>query len=178
VKPRCPRCGIGPCICDHIPRVETRTRFVILRHAWEIDKGSNTGRLAHLALPNSVVHDIGRKDQPFDPAWIPPGSWVLFPGPATEPEGVPEAVVVLDGTWGQARRMVHRNEALWALPRVSFAAPPERRRLRTPPTDAGMSTIEAMAQVLGRYEDPEKGRALDALYDVLWNAISPWRAVP
>ena len=41
-----------------------------------------------------------------------------------------------------------------------------------------MSTIEAMAQVLARYEDAEKGRQLDALYDVLWNAISPWRAVP
>jgi DTW domain-containing protein YfiP len=178
VKPRCPRCGVGPCLCDRIPRIETRTRFVILRHAWELDKGSNTGRIAHLALPNSVVYDIGLKDQPFDPAWIPDGSALLFPDPAKEVTEAPGTVVVLDGTWGQAKRMVHRNEALWQLPRLRLDAPPERRRLRTPPRADGMSTIEAMAQALGRYEDPEKGRQLDELYDVLWNAVSPWRAKP
>jgi DTW domain-containing protein YfiP len=178
MKPRCPRCGVGPCLCDRIPRIETRTRFVILRHAWELDKGSNTGRIAHLALPNSVIHDIGLEDQPFDPAWIPDASWLLFPDPSTDPTGVPETVIVLDGTWGQVRRMVRRNERLWTLPRLRIDKAPERRRLRTPHLDEGMSTIEAMAQVLARYEDPEKGRQLDALYDVLWNAVSPWRPVP
>jgi DTW domain-containing protein YfiP len=169
---------VGPCICDRIPRIETRTRFVILRHAWELDKGSNTGRIAHLALPNSVVHDIGLKDQPFDPGWIPERAALLFPDVARDVHESPETVVVLDGTWGQAKRMVHRNEALWRLPRLRLDTPPERRRLRTPPRVEGMSTIEAMAQVLARYEDADKARELDALYDLLWNTISPWRAVP
>jgi DTW domain-containing protein YfiP len=151
---------------------------VILRHAWELDKGSNTGRIAHLALPNSVIHDIGLKDQPFDPDWIPEGSALLFPDPATGIETAPHTVVVLDGTWGQVRRIVRRNERLWKLPRLRIDAPPDRQRLRTPHLEEGMSTIEAMAQVLARYEDPEKGRQLDALYDVLWNAVSPWRPVP
>jgi len=43
------------CLCASIPEVATRTQVIILRHHTERMRTSNTGRLAHLALPNSVI---------------------------------------------------------------------------------------------------------------------------
>ncbi len=53
---RCPRCLLQQrvCLCAEIPTVATQTRVVIVRHHTEQHRSSNTGRLAHLALPNSV----------------------------------------------------------------------------------------------------------------------------
>jgi DTW domain-containing protein YfiP len=169
--PRCPRCGAAHCFCERIPRIATRTRFVLLRHAWELDKASNSGRIAHLALENSIVHDIGIAGQPFDPAWIPDGAWLLFPAAPPEPLSAPSSVVVLDGTWAQAKQMLKRNPALWRLPRLGLPRAPDRPRLRTPP-EGGMSTLEAIAEAVALLEDAAKARALHELYDVQWRAVS------
>ncbi|NPC81537.1 DTW domain-containing protein, partial [Pyxidicoccus fallax] len=59
-RPRCDRCNLPShlCLCAEIPRVETRTRFLLLQHVMEIAKKSNTGRVASLALANSrlLIH--------------------------------------------------------------------------------------------------------------------------
>ena len=47
-RPRCERCNLPVqlCLCAEIPRVQTRTRFLILQHLMEMGKKSNTGQLA------------------------------------------------------------------------------------------------------------------------------------
>src|ERR1700690_2500049 len=54
---RCGRCRMvrHDCLCDLIPRIETRTRVVLVLHQLEDRKTSNTGRLAHRCLPNSEI---------------------------------------------------------------------------------------------------------------------------
>src|SRR5665647_3056694 len=66
------------CLCAQIPRIVTRTLVVIIRHHREKYRSSNTGRLAHEALVNSVIVDHGN---PAAPTVLPPldGAWVVYP---------------------------------------------------------------------------------------------------
>jgi DTW domain-containing protein YfiP len=51
---------LGVCICALIPRVETRTRVLLLVHQLEAVKPTNTGLVAARCLPNSAVAYRGR----------------------------------------------------------------------------------------------------------------------
>src|SRR6185436_16830120 len=93
----------------------------------------------------------------------PRGSALLFPGPgAVEPwalpEGPPHTLVVLDGTWIQARKMLARSRLLQRLPRVAFTPiAPGAYRIRREPAPHCLATVEAVVQVLGRLEnDPAR----------------------
>ena len=63
---RCPRCLLARCLCASLPRVEARTRIVLVRHLNERYRSSNTARLAALALPCAAP--AARADFILDPA--------------------------------------------------------------------------------------------------------------
>lgn len=133
----------------------------MLRHWNERVRTTNSGRWAALALERCEILDHGVPGAPLDPARIPlAGAAVLFPSPGPLPSPLPETLVVLDATWAQARRMLHRIPALRTLPRLSV---PGRvaERLREPPITGGMSTIEAIARALDLLGDGEAARELD-----------------
>lgn len=170
---RCPRCLLRPevCLCEAIPQLHTRTRFVIVRHAAERRRTTNSGRWAALALSCPLL-DYGAQDETFDAEQLrAPGTALLFPD---APAGfsvaeVPARVVVLDASWAQARRMTQRIEALRGLPRIALPAPVTQSaaglpRLRRPPHADGMSTIEAMACFLALAGEIEHAEALHAVY--------------
>jgi len=78
---------------------------------------------------------LSRSGRPTSCA-IPP------PGPVT--------LVVVDGTWSQARNVVRDNPVLQALPRYAFATPePSSTGIRREPRAENVSTIEALMHVLG-----------------------------
>ncbi|HRL21353.1 MAG TPA: tRNA-uridine aminocarboxypropyltransferase [Alcaligenes sp.] len=63
--------------------------------------------------------------------------------------GSPDLIVVPDGTWRKARRILMVNPILQALPRwVLPPGPPSRYRLRKAPDPQAVSTLEAIARVL------------------------------
>lgn len=168
---RCDRCryALRVCLCAEIPTIVTRTRIVIVRHSQERNRSSNSGRLAHLALPNSVLVEYGGFDR--EPAQLPPldGTWLLFPvGPVTSQPLVPppKAVLVLDATWSQARRMYRRLPVhtlpILHLPGEIMAA----QRLRQSPGPGQLSTIESIAQALHVLEGPAVAAPLERLFDV------------
>ena len=171
---RCPRCLFRPevCLCPEIPRLRTRTEVLLLRHASERTRSTNTARWAALALGCEVL-DHGAPGAALDLSRLEePGTWVLFPGGAPAPgTPPPRRLVVLDGSWSQARRMIQRIPALRALPRLALDERPAAPlaadglpRLRRPPHEAGMSTIEAMARALARLGEQEAAAGLDALH--------------
>ncbi len=161
------------CLCGDVPVVRARTEIVIVRHVLEAWKTTNTARIAALALPNARIVDYGGADSAFDAeALAVEGSWLLFPGAPHRPEGVPDRVVVLDGSWAQAKRMCQRIGALRRLPRWSIAPPSvPRRRLREAPTPDALSTLEAIASALGEIEGVEIGDALFGLHDLMVRRI-------
>jgi DTW domain-containing protein len=151
-----------------VPVVTTRTRVVIVRHHTERFRSSNSGRLAHLALPNSAIVEHGGAG---GPAVLPPleRAWLLYPSgardlaPASEP---PSALVVLDATWSQARRMYRKLAALRGLPILQLPDAPAVAgpRLRAAPSPDRVSTIEAIARALGLLEGEQVAAPLLALF--------------
>ncbi len=159
------------CYCAALPRLPTRTRIVILQHPRERDMPIGTARMASLCLPAAALH-VGVRwgEHPAlaaalaDPAHPP---ILLYPGPGArdllrEPPRGPVTLVVVDGTWSQARTVVRDNPILQALPRYAFAAPePSQYRIRREPCVEYCSTIEALMHALGALEgEPDRFRAL------------------
>jgi DTW domain-containing protein YfiP len=182
----CARCFLPHrlCLCAEIPRLPCRCRVWVVRHWYESWRTTNTGRLVHLALEGSDLIDHGHKDYRLTPEDLPlpPRSCLLFPrldddAPAWA-GGVPELLVVPDGSWSQARRMVRRVPGLAALPRLELpegAAPSPARRIRKSPRPAARSTLEAVAAALALWEPPATSEALLALYDLLAERIDQAR---
>ncbi len=157
---RCPRCLIlhAHCICAEVPRVETRTELVVVRHEKEGWKSTGTARIAALALPGLKLLDYGEDSEPAR-SLLPPhtdGAHLLFPGDAAQPPWpAVTRLVVLDGTWRQTRKMYGKLPALHAAPRLALPPKPlgERvLRLRASTFEEGRSTLEAIAEAIALLE--------------------------
>ncbi|XXF80353.1 DTW domain-containing protein [Myxococcaceae bacterium GXIMD 01537] len=174
---RCPRCYLPTalCLCAEVTPVPTRTEFVVIRHSKEKEKSTNTVRMAALALPRCRVLTYGALDEPFDSSGLDgPDTWVLFPGTSQPAPDAPppRRLVVVDGSWAQARRMVQRIPELRRLPGLALPPPPPNtRRLRRPPHPEGMSTLEAMAGALALLEGEEAARPLYALHELMVDRV-------
>ncbi len=170
--PRCPRCNLPQqlCLCAELPRVETRTRILLVQHLMEIGKKSNTGRLAVQALVNARLLTHGSPHEPLDSAVLrEPGTWLLYPDGTPPPPDTPppRQLVVLDGSWSQARKMTQRIPELRALPRLTLPPlAPGTLRLRDPSHPTGMSTLDAIARAVALLEGPEVAAPLDRLAEL------------
>jgi DTW domain-containing protein YfiP len=166
---RCPRCRFPSpgCLCAALPRLRTGIEFVFVRHASERTRLTNTGHWAALALEGSAVVEQGVPGAPLDLAPLAvEGGYALFPGPPGLPPPLrPVRIVVPDGTWAQARRIMQRVPALRTLPRLALAPTPAAARLRRPTVAGGMSTLEAVAAALRTLGDAEAAARLDALLE-------------
>ena len=159
------------CWCAQLPRLQTKTRVLILQHPRERDVAIGTARMAHLALPSSqLVAPRGFRltfdEQPLVRALLDDPlahAAVLFPGAQARDvsewvAAPPKTLIVVDGTWSQAKKLLTSNPRLAALPRLSYRPPvPGNYRIRKEPSDECLATIEAIAAVLGILEgDAEK----------------------
>ncbi|MFH1463141.1 MAG: DTW domain-containing protein [Pseudomonadota bacterium] len=171
----CPRCFLPRhlCLCADIPRLRVRTRVLVVRHCIEAFRATNTGRLVRLALEGADLVDHGRPSHLLtaEDLAIPAGACLLFPAEEDAPVwpgGRPALLVVPDGTWPQARRMVRRVPGLADLPRLALPPGPEpERRIRRSPREGARSTLEAVAHALALWEEPGVAEALLRLYDRL-----------
>jgi len=156
------------CVCNDMPQINTDIRFVVVRHWKERHKPSNTARLAALAIPSLSLVDYGGPGERWNPATLEvPSPALLFPSEQATPlPYTPQTIVVVDGSWPQARKLVNKLPGLSTMPRIQVSpltvAP---TRLRQPPIPEGMSTIEAIARLLDQLHGAGSGQPLDALYD-------------
>jgi DTW domain-containing protein YfiP len=149
-------------LCDSIEPVTTRTQVVILQHPRESDVPINTARLCELQLPRAERHVAVKLDEvpafrarlndPEAPAIL------LYPGEsardlAESPPVGPVTLVVLDGTWWQAKKLFQQNPELATLPRYRLSPQaPSRYRIRREPAEHCISTIEAIGEALALLE--------------------------
>ncbi|MEX6502537.1 tRNA-uridine aminocarboxypropyltransferase [Pseudomonas zhanjiangensis] len=178
-RPHCPRCcrPLGHCLCALIPRLSSRTRVLILQHPSEVRHALNTARLAALGLSNAELR-VGEEFEDL-PQWLAqPGyrACLLFPGEgaqslqafAGQADERPALLVVPDGTWRKARKLLHLNPVLATLPRVTLVAGLcSRYRLRKAPMPGALSTIEALVAALEVLEAPARYEALLKPFDAL-----------
>jgi DTW domain-containing protein YfiP len=167
VRPTCERClrPMAACFCAHLQVRPTRTRVLLLQHPRERRMAIGTARMAHLSLPNSTLRvSTDFADDPVVTAALAqPSTYVLFPGPqavdiATVPRDPSPTLIVVDGTWWQARKLLKLNPALAAAPRVAFTPrQPSQYLIRRQPAEFCVSTIEALAEVLDVLEGDGAG---------------------
>lgn len=158
---RCERPSVV-CLCATIAPVPTRTRVVILQHPRESDVPINTARLVELQLENAERHvAIKLSEAPALQARLADAAApaiLLYPGEqaldlAVFPPTGPVTLVVLDGTWWQAKKLFQQNPELAQLPRYSLSpSAPSRYRIRREPALHCISTIEAIGEALSLLE--------------------------
>ena len=180
----CPHCGkpLPLCICDSVTPIESKISLLILQHPQEQDRALGTARLTAMHFRDAVVKiglswpslskAIGRKVDD-------PSRWaVLYLGSAkvedleTDAEIVAinrkgelelhqrailsdiEGIVLLDGTWSQAKALWWRNAWMLKCQRVILGPkrPSLYGKLRREPRRDGLSTIEAAAILLAGLE--------------------------
>ncbi len=167
-RPVCERCfrPLSVCFCASLTPIATKTRVVILQHPRERDVGIGTARLARLGLAGAELRrDVDFSGDPVVRQVLASGNaCLLFPGPGaidveTADFSTPITLVVLDGTWTQAQKLLKTNPALAALPRLRLSprAPSLYGQIRREPAAHCVATIEAIAHVLG-YLEKDPGR--------------------
>jgi DTW domain-containing protein YfiP len=181
-RTHCQRC-LRPqthCLCALIPQLPSRTRVLILQHPDEAKHALNTARLAALGLCNCellIAEQLPQLSRLLgDPAYQ---ACLLFPGEGAQPLSVlrervvgadsrPLLLVVPDGTWRKARKLLYLNPLLEALPRVAL---PEglssRYRLRKAPMPGALSTLEAIVTALNILEAPQSFELLLKPFEAL-----------
>ncbi|WGT30368.1 tRNA-uridine aminocarboxypropyltransferase [Pseudomonas marginalis] len=176
-RPHCSRClrPAAHCLCALIPSLDSRTRVLVLQHPSEVNHALNTARLAALGLNNAQLI-VGEVFDDLPTLLNPPGyqARLLFPADdaqplqAYAPGAQPLLLVVPDGTWRKARKLLHLNPVLAALPRVTLAeAAASRYRLRKAPGPGALSTVEAIVQALQVLEAPVSFEPLLKPFDAL-----------
>jgi DTW domain-containing protein YfiP len=196
--PDCPRCQkpLPLCICDSVTPLESRLGLLILQHPQEQDRALGTARLAAQHFKSAVVKvglswpslakALGR---PVDD----PSRWaILYLGSAKAAELDPESevlaltrkgevaenqrailksiegVILLDGTWSQAKALWWRNPWMLKCQRVILGPrrPSRYGHLRREPRRDGLSTIEAAGLLMAALERrPEIAATLDASFE-------------
>jgi DTW domain-containing protein len=192
----CPQCHKPPalCVCDGIVPLDNKVSVLILQHPQEQDRTLGTARLTALSLRNATLQ-IGLSWPSLSKILgrnVDPQRWaVLYLGSVKAASLAPdrelvfvtrkgdlersqeglmrdiEGIVVLDGTWSQAKALWWRNAWMLKCRRVVLGPrqPSRYGRLRREPRRDGLSTIEATAMLLARLERrPEIEETLTASF--------------
>jgi DTW domain-containing protein YfiP len=147
------------CYCDAIPKIDNQTEILIIQHVRERDHPFNTARMVNLALAKSQIicgNNQSLKQTEFQ---LRPKAGLLYPSATSKtlatlpPEQRPEQLVLIDGTWPQARTMIRELTQLRGLPHYKLApSQPGQYRIRLEPNDTSLSTVEAAVQALQELE--------------------------
>jgi DTW domain-containing protein len=171
------------CVCDSVTPIQSRISLLILQHPQEQDRTLGTARLTALHFGANAVLKIGLSWPSLARALgrpvNDPSRWaVLYLGSArvadldTDAEivainrkgevepgqrailGAIEGIVLLDGTWSQAKALWWRNAWMLKCQRVILGPklPSRYGKLRKEPRGDGLSTIEAAALLLAGIE--------------------------
>lgn len=174
---RCQECTRpeGHCLCELIPSLPSQTRILLIQHPDETKHALNTARMAALGLPNAELI-VGETVQGLEQRLQQPGyrSCLLFPGgsaqqlSAYQADEQPLLLVVPDGTWRKARRILYCNPVLGQLPRVTLPTGlSSRYRLRKAPHADALATVEAVSYALDILEPGKDFSPLLRPFDAL-----------
>lgn len=156
------------CVCDFITPINNQLSVGILQHPSEQQQVKGTAVLARLSLQQLhfwVAEEIQHQSSLLD--WLNNAktTYLLYPQNDTNKPMVPEIaaknldvdktvqVLVLDGTWKKAYKLLMLNPILQTLPRVVLPQPPPSNyQIRQVKKDGTLSTIEAIYELLSQAE--------------------------
>ena len=184
-RDRCDDCfrPVAQCYCAAITTVDTRTEFLILQHRRERVHPFNSARIAARALTNCKL--VCDRNEQLAEMQLPikPSAGLLYPSPGARlldqvpTEELPEQLVVIDGTWHQAKTLYRDVEVLRTLPCFALApTTPGQYQIRLEPNPTSLSTVEAIAAAVQQME-PENAD-VDRLLDGFRSMIEKQLAHP
>jgi DTW domain-containing protein len=206
----CPQCRkpTALCVCDGIVPIENKVSVLILQHPQEQDRMLGTARLTSLHFRDAVMKIglswpslgkiLGRTADPhrwavlylgsLKAASLAPEREIVFVNRKGELErdedGLMrdiEGIVLLDGTWSQAKALWWRNAWMLKCRRVVLGPrrPSRYGRLRREPRRDGLSTIEAAGMLLSRLERrPEIEEKLAASFERMLERVREHGTAP
>jgi len=158
-------CGLPNiiCICDKISKISLKNKVSVIIPHVESYKSSNTGGLVKATLENSEVFIRGEKNKLFSPDDVLSTKYqnlILYTGGKEltydyiQSFDKPINLIVPDGTWTTAPRIVVREPKFYSIPKVSLFNPPKSQyKLRKHPNPYYISTFEAIAYSLAIIEN-------------------------
>jgi hypothetical protein len=196
------------CICDSVTPIDSRIALLILQHPQEQDRALGTARLTARHFATAVVK-VGLSWPSLAKALgrpvADPSRWaVLYLGSAkvadldtkadivaidrkgqVEPDQRDilrdiEGVVLLDGTWSQAKALWWRNPWMLKCQRVILGPkrPSRYGELRREPRRDGLSTIEAAGMLLAALEKrPDIAETLNASFELMLSRFRQVQAI-
>lgn len=176
------------CICDQIPSLDLSTKIILVIHAKELKRTTNTGRLALKALTNSEMWVRGSDSEALDLSPILQNnyqSYLLYPSEQAidlseiilHPQK-PIQLIVPDGNWRQASKVHRRHPELQQIPHVKMNTKnTAHQHLRKEHFAEGLSTLEAIAIALGLIEGPQIEESLTQLYQAKLNGTLKGRGI-
>ena len=171
IRENCWSCyrALSLCLCTEITPFETKPLIGLLIHPKEFRKTVGTARIVKRSIRNSL-HWTGHgadfdQNERFLSVILNPDYYpvVLYPGPnsanisaLTETElktRIPQhrrlLILVIDGTWPNARKMIRTSQILRSLPQMSFDVKTESTYgFRKQPHSFCLSTVEAVFQLI------------------------------
>ena len=168
---------LSHCLCRHIVPVVTHTELVVLQHPSEVDHAKNSVRLLPLCLSNMRVI-VGETEADFIDlrAWLilqDKPIYLLYPSENSQDVSHVEAsqnaiLLLLDGTWRKAHKMLMLNPWLLELPQLSIT-PTEasKYKIRKAKRSDSLSSLEAAALGLKALEPKVNISPLLDLFDVM-----------
>ena len=201
------------CVCAEIVPIANKRHLLILQHPQEHDRDLGTARLTALHFKNATLK-VGLSWPNLSKAVGRPVEarrWaVLYLGPAKLPEDAAsrpivvldrhakpmdvsaqrlvlddlEGIILLDGSWSQAKTLWWRNAWLLKSWRIVLNPPRPSRygKLRKEPRSESVSTLEATAQIMAELEGRKDiAPPLIASFEALlgkFRALQPARRTP
>jgi DTW domain-containing protein YfiP len=158
------------CLCSRVTPFEIEPRIILLVHPREYSRTTGTARIVNQSIRHSRIfrgygeefdHDPRLRSVLEDPHLR---VVLLYPGPdslnlsecsdETLRSRIPDdgkrlVVLIVDGTWSSAKRMIRTSAVLSRVPKISFQVEsPSRFRFKRQPREFCLSTVEATALLL------------------------------
>ncbi|WP_350432369.1 tRNA-uridine aminocarboxypropyltransferase [Shewanella sp. H8] len=146
------------CVCYALKRVSSQTEVMIMQHPSEVGHAKNTVRLLKLAMPQTRIY-VGEVAEDFVElqhylaAQTKP-IYVVYPNEHSQTvaeAGASEAAIIIlvDGTWRKAYRMLQLNPWLGDYPSLHLEVEDESQYIiRKAKRSDSLSTLEAAAHTL------------------------------
>ncbi|OLQ93682.1 DTW domain-containing protein [Vibrio ponticus] len=176
----CPSCGLHhQCVCHLVPHFEAPVHIALLMHENELKRDTNTGKWLLQAIPSSSQHVWQRrspcpelikliKNDRYQVYLVyPTDNSVSLNTVKQEADntGKIPLLIILDGTWQEAGKMLRKSEWLSDLPCVHLE-PSEQSdyQLRRNQQQGHLCTLEVGSEIIKELGLNEQAQALNTFF--------------
>lgn len=172
----CPTCERPQktCLCAEMVELECNYQLVILQDPTEAKHALSSAPLLAKSIRGArlLVGDVFQPESILGRGWRK-DTLLVYPGENSlhreTARNTPfQNLILLDGTWRKARRLLHLNDWLKTLPHFALAdSPASRYRIRKSPRPDGLSTIEAAALTLNTLQPDDDFSPILKAFDAM-----------